>query len=414
MSTTTPSTSLAEGPPTTSFNSRKKSCLKCSEAKARCSLQRPVCSRCQGRGIQCQWFTPDPDVLSAHADVSGAHADVFTSMSGSDGASSTAVEELSYCSTPIDPSSPILQSARIGSRWMDALIPPPGRIAKKFTPNVIQYMSRVLKSYPKALVRDDDTLPPIVHLFQSPVPQQLLVNCRTLLRMWENKAPGSEVLVRETIQREMNRVFEEHHKYDHLTLLSACQAYLLSSLYLFFCTDSDTSAMVDTGTMINLQELASALSLRLHSSASAESVVPPLADWESWIVAEAKRRTLYVMYTFDHVHNYLHNKISYIGTELGHLPLPANKALWAATTQTAWKAEYERFCAEWSCTPPLLDDFWPDQAPVEAAGKERRERADRWVETADEFGIRHRSSSCWRSRWSGSHYQKSKLRKGSG
>ncbi|KAF7331191.1 MFS general substrate transporter [Mycena sanguinolenta] len=241
-------------------------------------------------------------------------------------------------------------------------------------------MSRVLKSYPKALVRDDDTLPPILHPFQSPAPQQLLVNCRTLLRMWENRAPGSEVLVRETIQREMSRVFQEHHSYDHITLLSACQAYLLYSIYLFFCTDSDTSALVDTATMINLQELASSMSLRLYPCDAESAAEPP--DWDAWIVAEAKRRTLYTMYTFDHVHNYLHDTTSYIGTELGHLPLPAAKGLWAATTASAWRAEYARFSAEWP-TSPLLEDLWPD--PEERVV--RRERADRWVESADEFGM---------------------------
>ncbi|KAF7331180.1 putative C6 finger domain protein [Mycena sanguinolenta] len=135
-------------------------------------------------------------------------------------------------------------------------------------------MSRVLKSFPKALVRDDDNLPPIVHPFQSAAPQQLLVNCRTLLRMWENKVPGSEVFVRETIHREMNRIFQEHHSCDHIMLLSACQAYLLYSIYLFFCTDSDTSALVDTATMINPQELASSMSLRLYPP-SAESAAQP-------------------------------------------------------------------------------------------------------------------------------------------
>ncbi|KAF7373293.1 C6 finger domain protein [Mycena sanguinolenta] len=388
MSTTTPKRSRELKQTSSQFSTRKKSCLKCAEAKARCNLQRPVCSRCQGRGIQCHWFTPAPETGLPSA--SAAAPDVFTPLDRPDASTSasptmTAVEELSNSivtpgSTGISSAPPILESIRIGSRWMDALLPPPGRIAKKFSPHAVQYMSRVLKSYPKALVRDDDTLPPILHPFQSPAPQQLLVNCRTLLRMWENRAPGSEVLVRETIQREMSRVFQEHHSYDHITLLSACQAYLLYSIYLFFCTDSDTSALVDTATMINLQELASSMSLRLYPCDAESAAEPP--DWDAWIVAEAKRRTLYTMYTFDHVHNYLHDTTSYIGTELGHLPLPAAKGLWAATTASAWRAEYARFSAEWP-TSPLLEDLWPD--PEERVV--RRERADRWVESADEFGM---------------------------
>ncbi|KAJ7352682.1 hypothetical protein DFH08DRAFT_913423 [Mycena albidolilacea] len=362
------------------FTTRKKACLKCSEAKARCSLQRPMCSRCQGRGLECHWFNPDsPDTNGASAVIDyAAVGESNTSFP----ASVLAVEELRYSSTPIEPSPTTLESARIGSRWMDALIPPPGRIAKTFTSQTIQYISRILKSYAKTIVKDD-ALPPIVHLFQPAAPRQLLVNCRTLLRMWENRAPGSESLVRETILREMNRLFEEHHNYDHITLLSACQAYLLYSMYMFFCTDPDTRAMIDTATMINLQELASAMSLTgLYPSGMQER---PLPDWESWIVAEAKRRTLYIMYSFDHVFNYYHDTTSYIGTELGHLPLPAHKGLWAATTENSWKTEYERFTREWPSEAPRLEDLWPQEAEVVV--KERRERADRWVESADEFGM---------------------------
>ncbi|KAF8150278.1 hypothetical protein K438DRAFT_1624503, partial [Mycena galopus ATCC 62051] len=207
------------------------------------------------------------------------------------------------------------------ARWMDALIPPEGCIAKKFSPQTVQFMSRVLKSYPKTILNE---LPPVVHPFQSAVPQQLLVNCRTLLRMSENKAPGSEMLVRETIRRKMNRIFEDHPSYDHITLLSACKAYLLYSIHLFFCADADTHAMIDTATMINLQELVSAMSL---TGLYPPGACPP-ADWDSWILG-----TLYTMYTFDHLFNYAQNATSYIGTELGHLALPSSKTLWGAASQ---------------------------------------------------------------------------------
>ncbi|KAF7331182.1 putative C6 finger domain protein [Mycena sanguinolenta] len=96
-------------------------------------------------------------------------------------------------------------------------------------------------------------------------------------------------------------------------------------------------------------------------------------------------------YMFDHVYNYLHDTTSYIGTELGQLPLPAAKGLWATNTAGAWRAECARFSAEYAGfsaewpTSPLLEDLWPD--PEERVVRKRRERADRWVESADEFGM---------------------------
>jgi hypothetical protein len=141
--------------------------------------------------------------------------------------------------------------------------------------------------------------------------------------------------------------------------------------------------MIDTATKINLQELASAMSLTGLDPSGTPPHAPP--EWESWIVAEAKRRTLYLMYTFDHIFNYSQQITSYVGTELGHLPAPSNKALWAASNKDTWEKEYERYIAEWSSGTPRLDDFWPHQ--IEAVAKERRERVDRWAESTDEFGM---------------------------
>ncbi|KAK7055088.1 C6 finger domain protein [Favolaschia claudopus] len=360
------------------FSSRKKSCQKCAEAKARCDLQRPICSRCQGRNISCQWFTVDPPDVppSIYASIEEACPPL----------SELGAEELGFSVPSASTSPATVESMRIGSRWLDALIPPPGRLEKKFNPSTIQFISRVLKSYPKILIKDNNILPPIAHALQSQAgPSQLpLSNCRTLLRMWENKAPGSELIARETVWREMTRLFEEHSTYDHVTLLGACQAYLLYSIHLFLCGDADTRSMVDTSTMINLQELSSALSRTglYTSDAQQRSTVP---EWESWIIAEAKRRTLYTMYTFDHVFNYSQGQPSYVGTELGQLSLPASKELWTATTKHDWELKYEQHIMDWPTEGPQLDDLWPHG--TEDVKKRRGERADRWVESADEFGM---------------------------
>ncbi|KAJ7682838.1 hypothetical protein B0H17DRAFT_1138075 [Mycena rosella] len=277
---------------------------------------------------------------------------------------------------PIIASSAPPESVRIGSRWLDTWIPPPGHTPKNLSSQTVQHMSRVLKSYPKIMLKDEP-LPPIIHPCQLVVTQLPLANCRTLLRMWEAKAPGSESMVRETVRREMSKLFEEHQTYDPPTLLSAAQAYLLYSIHLFFSLDSESVALIDTTTMINLQELASAVSLTgLYSD-------PPRPSWEAWILAEATRRTLYAMYMFDNVFNFSQQTASYIATELGRLPVPSSRALWAAATRDEWVKEYGRYLTEWPSDIPRLEDLWPHQ--IERVAKERRERLDQWVESVDEF-----------------------------
>jgi len=202
--------------------------------------------------------------------------------------------------------------------------------------------------------------------------------------MWDTRAPGSELLVRDTVRREMNRLYEERLTYDDITHLSACQAYLLYCIHLFFSPDSGSPAMVETSTMINLQELASAMSLTgLGTTGAPFYRTNP--SWEAWIIAEAKLRTLYTMYMFDNVFCFSQNAPVYVATELGRLPAPASKALWAAANRDEWGSEYGCYLAEWPSEIPRVEDFWPHH--MEEIVKERRERIDRYVESIDDFGM---------------------------
>ncbi|KAJ7468697.1 hypothetical protein FB451DRAFT_1257030 [Mycena latifolia] len=364
----------------TRFTSRKKSCQNCSDAKTRCSLQRPNCSRCQVRGLACQYLTMD----------SPSSAPTTTPANIRDGPSADLAQNPVYPhlatsieSPPTSQSVPTSESVRIGSRWLDALIPPPGHTPKNLSSGAVRYMSRVLKTYPKIMLKAHEPLPPIIHPHQPNVAQPPLANCRSLLRMWEAKATGSESMVRHTVRREMGKLFEEHRTYDHATLLCAAQAYLLYSIHLFFSIDAESVAIVDTTTMINLQELASAVSVT--GLCASEEFNRTRPAWEAWIMMEAKRRTLYAMYMFDNVFNFSQHTASYIATELGHLPNPSSRSLWAAATKDEWEIEYGRYLAEWTTNIPRLEDLWAHQ--TEQIAKERRARIDRWVESVDEFGM---------------------------
>jgi hypothetical protein len=134
--------------------------------------------------------------------------------------------------------------------------------------------------------------------------------------------------------------------------------------------------------MSNLQEFAYQLSLSgLLCTAEATHSRP---SWESWIVASAKRRSLYAMYLFDNVFNALANVPTYIAEELANLPVPASKALWEATERENWEREYDRHLAAWEGGELRISELW--FAP-EKDSPERRDRVDRWVESVDEFGM---------------------------
>lgn len=237
---------------------RKKACQQCSHAKSRCNLRRPTCARCELRGLRCQY------IVKAFGDASssnGTHSLAgfsFTEESATDGSAtlSTSAASLGYgdghgaisdrsgsvtavavptqslptagsrgtasseecchqesTSRGLDFAEvdlvPSAEWARISNHWLNTLLPSPSQKPKELSANTVHYISCVLKTYPRMMIRTG-CLPPIIHPSQVaggkvPVP---LANCMSLVRMWEGRAPGSEAMVTEAVRREMERLFQ--------------------------------------------------------------------------------------------------------------------------------------------------------------------------------------------------------------
>ncbi|KAJ7058274.1 hypothetical protein C8F01DRAFT_1305790, partial [Mycena amicta] len=388
------------------FSSRQKSCLNCVRAKARCDLDRPVCGKCQEKRLECSYLNHDtrpaytmspPKSSSPAAETSAPSTVVISSPSHAaprsvfplsnlikdDNESVQSADDPPSLSSPPTPDPPIPIHDEIGSRWLNALITPFAKTPKYLSRSTADYMGRILESYARVVLHEPDAesmydaLPPFIHPRQAINTPRLLANCRSLLRMFENRAPGSEVE-----EASVSLATHRAGKYDQHDLLSACQAYLIYSIHLFFCLDTDSSAMVDTVTTINLQELSSAIAMTgLQAIPNGSGL-----SWQAWITAEAKRRTVYTMYMFDNVYSFTKGTASYIATELGQLPLPACKTLWEARTEAAWQAAQHRFVLDWQTLGlPVLEDLWPHQDKAVAA--RRKEKVDKWVESVDELGM---------------------------
>lgn len=219
-------------------NIPKKACKQCSEAKRRCSLERPICSRCESRKLNCQYYaanTPGPFVgkASTSAFTHQPFAEVGSAGSLEIDMTSAQIQHVGTGEATLDFTNihlvPITDSAQIGNRWMGSFIPIPHQRPKSFQLFTVQYLSCVLQTYHKSMLCPGG-LPPIIHPLQI-VNEQLskpLANCYTLVHQWEEHDSGTVVSL--SIQQEMNRLLEEYHSYGHLELLAAFQAYLLYTL----------------------------------------------------------------------------------------------------------------------------------------------------------------------------------------
>ncbi|KIX05970.1 uncharacterized protein Z518_03944 [Rhinocladiella mackenziei CBS 650.93] len=414
--------------------SRQKACQQCVIAKARCDHNARICGRCVQRGLSCIY----PRAISSEASTrrTRGHDDAepyspFSASAGgllltpereipvgdnSMGQTMTGSVLVNNCATTATkaqfPLGPKLHAAvrmsadskesealnfssldlvcpidvdSISNRWLNVYIPVPGQALKEYPAHINAFIYRILKSFAAATIGGHG-IPPFLHSSQmvdlaiSPP----LSACLSLVRICQTPLPGSDGVVADILQREMNNLYEQHGTYDDMVLLAAFQAYLIYAMVLFFQLRQGSHPFLRQA-MMNLQELACASSRRgLMCSAELQHVRP---RWEAWIVAEAKRRTLYTMYLFDSVLSTQDGLPTFLGTELRGLLAPANKLLWQAQSRHEWEVVYNLYLAEWTGGGLRIDELWPIPADLaEAAILERRSRVDKWLENLDEYG----------------------------
>ncbi|KAI1333040.1 major facilitator superfamily domain-containing protein [Xylariaceae sp. FL0255] len=328
--------------------SRQKACQECKNSKAKCDRQAGGCSRYSAVGLPNGF-----ENLNFHSDLR------LTSL---------------------------ITAEDISNRWLRAFIPLPAQTAKNYSPTVQTFIYRIVKSYVALTVRGRG-YPPFVH--PSQVTAQSITSplstCLSLIRICGNLLPGSEGAAADVLQREMRNLHEQYSRYDTLTTLCAFQAYLIYAMALFFKLHSVSKSSLREAVM-NLQEIACASAKKgLVCEAEQESQRP---TWESWITAEANRRTLYTMYLFDNVLSSHDGLPTFLGTELAGLPAPSGQTLWRAQTRRNWETSYNSHLAEWTSGPLRIDELWPIPEHFQEADIiQRQERVDHWLESMDEFGI---------------------------
>ncbi|KAI5922176.1 MFS general substrate transporter [Camillea tinctor] len=309
---------------------RQKACYECSAAKAKCDRKPRGCTRC---------------------------LELFSPINVSD----------------------------ISNRWLNSFVDAPGQKIKEYPATITAFVYRILKSYASVAVRGRG-VPPFIHSSQisGSYIRSPLSTCLSLVRVCENSLPGSEDAVARVLQSEMGSIYEQHRVYDEMTLLAAFQAYLIYSMVLFFRLGQVSSSFLRQA-MTSLQDLACSSS-RQGVMCTAERV-NARPRWEAWIVAESKRRSLYIMYLFDSALSAQDGLPTFLGTELQGLPTSSNKSLWKAETRHEWETAYNIHLADWAEGGLRIDELWPIPEDLDEQGIfKRRNRVDRWLENVDEFG----------------------------
>lgn len=280
----------------------------------------------------------------------------------------------------------------ISNRWLKSYIPTPQQKPKAYPASVTAFIRRILKSYVGTVVRR--RAPPFLHPTQllSSTISEPLATCLGLVRMSAESLPGSEAFSTGVLEQEMGKLYECRGMYDNSTLLAAFQAYLIYSMLLFFRQSHSSSALLQQA-MMSLQELAGASARQGLVCLEEQQNTRP--RWESWIVAEAKRRTLYTMYLFDSLLLVNDNLPTFLASEVQGLLAPGSKTLWNAQTRSLWEHEYNQQLASWSRGTLRIDELWPIPADLDETGlSDRRKRVEQWLEDVDEYGTMMYAVTC--------------------
>ncbi|KAL5003855.1 hypothetical protein BDV10DRAFT_198853 [Aspergillus recurvatus] len=267
----------------------------------------------------------------------------------------------------------------IKNRWIQAYIPVPEQTVKTYPPGVSTFIYRTLKSYTATAVKGRGALLPFIHPMQMKVSEEAGASS-PLATCLSAKDSGS----------------------TSLNLLATFQSYLLYTMTLFFHldlhhyhsttnngndNDNDNDAQSIRASMTNLQDLACACARRGLLCTAESAAIRARPRWEEWIVAEATRRTLYIMYLFDSILSTQEGLPTFLGVELRGLPAPAAGLLWRARCRREWEAEYNSFLVEWGNGVLTIEELWPETGGWDEREKKwRRERVERWVEGLDEYG----------------------------
>ncbi|KAJ5452491.1 hypothetical protein N7445_000674 [Penicillium cf. griseofulvum] len=386
--------------------SRKKACRKCVQAKSACDLTKPKCKRCRDRGTSCeypaliesksgntenQYTTVDVSGLSTTSDSISLDSSWPRSLVNSAADVSTIADN-----GPARPDSdvaldfqqihlaPMTDAEEIRDRWLRPyILGSTGQEPKQLNAHTIQYLTCVLKSYLRNLL--NLTAPPFLHSMQLGTYPPVLAYCFTLVRTWLTRIPGCEHMILGTIREEMGRIESQDAVRSDFDSLCSFQAYLIYSMTMYFFPGAGTleeHQSFDTQTHIRMQEIAFQSAKVGLTCRAEESQTRP--NWESWIVASAKRRTLFTMYIFTNVYNTQLGLPNFVAEELRGTMAPESKILWEASNRAVWEREYNRHLSRWEDGMLKISELWKS---AETGTDARRERIERWLQSADEFGM---------------------------
>jgi hypothetical protein len=229
-------------------------------------------------------------------------------------------------------------------------------------------------------------LPPLFHhsQFSDPTDETPeLANCITITKMWHGQKPGAELLVQNTIIREVDGILSQFSAASEGAQLRILQVLVIYAVLILSPSKGwHFSQSVDKAFFARIKRIVQLLVGGNSLYLQAEKNPHCRLDWKDWIQVTAKRRAVLALYQLQWAYSMYHGVQSFDCRELNFMPAPAAKVLWQARTEREWNALYGRWLQRWRGEAFLQGEFM-----TVSKGIVLNERADRWLQETDEFGL---------------------------
>lgn len=218
---------------------RRKACNQCASDKARCSLRRPSCSRCQTRGIHCQYTAAEePNTPRSGAGELRIEEEDMPDFSTTEVLNTFQPQLFQSAFDPnlfdaffsdLPPWSSVLPSdlalrslQNSGTSGQEAascdnsrrpslqLQNPPRFSSAALANHSMELIFRVLRTWP-CMLAEEFQVPPLFHFTHFAQPESLprsLATCISLAKMWNGHYAGAQEMVRSTVLKELDLIVQ--------------------------------------------------------------------------------------------------------------------------------------------------------------------------------------------------------------
>ncbi|KAH8885716.1 c6 zinc finger domain-containing protein [Thozetella sp. PMI_491] len=211
--------------------------------------------------------------------------------------------------------------------------------------NSARMILQVMRAYPYMMLRRE-TFPPFIHPHwhrqgASVLPRPL-ASCMSIASLFASRTSETSAFLWEAVMRESQKCVDEMKTFSDYDLLAAIQAHIIY-IIMRFVDGSSQPADMNMQLVISHKVLCNIFVDRYSDTAGQYQSPLAYSNWEEWIYAESKVRTVVVFFLISRIVSVYTSAWCSATARFNELPLCSAKGVWEAKTAPTWASEHTAY-----------------------------------------------------------------------